>query len=125
MNHAFVRLVSRLLIASLACLPFQARAELIGTNQAVSAEQAQPARAARAARTSLASALQAYGIAPDAARARVAALTDAEALALADRVADAPAGAVAGEVIGILFVAAFLIWRFGFSDQAKAEQGKK
>ena len=35
MNHAFVRFVSRLLIASLACLPFQARAELIGTNQAV------------------------------------------------------------------------------------------
>ena len=50
MNHAFVRFVSRLLIASLACLPFQARAELIGTNQAVSAEQAQPARAPSPAR---------------------------------------------------------------------------
>ena len=50
MNHAFVRFVSRLLIASLACLPFQARAEMIGTNQAVSAEQAQPARAAPRAR---------------------------------------------------------------------------
>jgi hypothetical protein len=122
MNLAFVRLVSRLLIASLACLPFQVRAELIGTNQAVSAEQAQPARAARA---SLASALQAYGVAPDAAQVRVAALTDAEALALADRVADAPAGAVAGHVIGIIFVALFLVWRFTLSDQAKAEQGKK
>jgi len=119
MNHAFVRLVSRLLIASLACLPFQARAELIGTNQAVSAGEAQPARAA------LAGKLQAYGIAPDAARARVAALTDAEALSLADRVADAPAGAVAGHVFGIIFVVLFLIWRFTLSDQAKAEQGKK
>jgi len=82
-------------------------------------------RSAHAARTSLASALQAYGVAPDAARARVAALTDAEALSLADRVADAPAGAVAGHVFGIIFVALFLIWRFTLSDQAKAEQGKK
>jgi hypothetical protein len=116
MNHAFVRLVSRLLIASLACLPFQARAELIGTNQAVSAGEA---------RATLAAQLQDYGIAPDAARARVAALTDAEVASLADRVADAPAGAIAGEVLGIIFVALFLIWRFTMSDQAKAEQGKK
>jgi inorganic triphosphatase YgiF len=124
MNHAFVRFVSRLLIASLACLSFQARAELIGTNQAASAGQAQPARA------NLVSKLQAYGIAPDHAQARVAALTDAEAMSLADRVADAPAGAIGGEVFGIIFVALFLIWRFTLSDQAKAEyeksqQGKK
>jgi hypothetical protein len=125
MNHAFVRFVSRLLIVSLACLPFQARAELIGTNQAVSAEQAQPARTARTARASLASALQAYGVESEAAQARVAALTDAEALTLADRVADAPAGGIPGHVIGIIFVALFLIWRFTLSDQAKAEQGKK
>jgi hypothetical protein len=119
MNHAFVRFVSRLLIASLACLPFQARAEMIGTNQAVSAVEAQPARA------NLVSQLQAYGVAPDLAQARVAALTDAEALTLAERVADAPAGGVPGQLIGIIFVALFLIWRFTLSDQAKAEQGKK
>lgn len=122
MTHAFVRFVSRLLIVSLSCLPFQARAELIGTHQAVSAGQAQPAHAARA---SLASALQAYGIEPDAARARVAALTDAEVLTLADRVADAPAGALSGAGIGFILVLLFLIWRFTMSDQAKAEQGKK
>jgi hypothetical protein len=119
MNHAFARFVSRLLIASLACLPFQARAEMIGTRQAVSAEQAQPARA------ELAGKLQAYGVAPDLAQARVAALTDAEVRTLADTIADAPAGAVAGHVLGIIFVALFLIWRFTLSDQAKAEQGKK
>lgn len=125
MNHALVRFVSRLLIASLACLPFQARAELIGTNQTtVSAEQAQAARA------NLADKLQAYGIAPGLVQARVAALTDTEALTLADRVADAPAGAIAGETLGIIFVALFLIWRFTLSDQAKADyeksqQGKK
>ena len=69
--------------------------------------------------------LQAYGVAPDAAQARVAALTDAEVLALADRVADAPAGALSGAGIGAIFVILFLIWRFTMSDQAKAEQGKK
>lgn len=125
MNLAFVRLVSRLLIASLACLPLQARAEPIGTDQVVSAEQAQPERAAHAARASLASALQALGVEPDAAQARVAALTDAEALSLADRVADAPAGALSGAGIGAILVILFLIWRFTMSDQAKAEQGKK
>ena len=118
MNHAFVRLVSRLLIASLACLPFQARSELIGTGHAASAGQAQPARA------NLVSKLQAFGIAPDQAQARVAALTDAEALSLANRVSDAPAGASTGEMIGVIVVALFLIWRFTFGDQP-GEQGKK
>jgi hypothetical protein len=119
MNHAFVRFVSRLLIASLACLPFQARAEMIGTRQAVSAEQAQPARA------ELAGKLQAYGVAPDLAQARVATLTDAEAVMLMDRIDDAPAGALSGAGIGAILVILFLIWRFTMSDQAKAEQGKK
>ena len=119
MNNMFVRALSRVLIVCISALSLQAQAGMIGTNQAVSAEQAQPARA------TLASALQAYGVAPDAARARVAALTDAEVLALADRVADAPAGALSGAGIGVLLVILYLIWRFTMSDQAKAEQGKK
>jgi hypothetical protein len=118
-----VRFVSRLLIASLACLSFQARAGLIGTDHAASTGQAQPARAA------LVDKLQAYGVAPDQVRARVAALTDAEALDLAERIADAPAGAIAGQAIGMIFVALFLLWRFTLSDQAKAahekSEGKK
>ena len=61
----------------------------------------------------------------DQARSRVAALTDAEARSLAERIADAPAGAVGGATFGIIFVALFLIWRFTLSDQAKGEQGKK
>jgi len=119
MNKAFVRFVSRILIGSLFCLPFQAQADLIATGQAISAGQAQSARA------TLAGHLQAFGIAPEAARERVAALTDAEALSLADRAGDAPAGAGWNITIGMLLVVAFLIWRFGFSDQAQAEQGKK
>jgi len=119
MNHAFVRFVSRLLIASLACLSFQARAGMIGAEHAASAGQAQPARAM------LEGKLQAYGVAPEQVRARVAALTDAEALELAERIADAPAGAIPGQIIGMVFVALFLIWRFTLSDQAKASQDKK
>jgi len=119
MHNKFVRALSRILIVCISALSLQAQAGMIGTNQAVSVEQAQPARA------NLVSQLQAYGVAPDLAQARVAALTDAEALALADRIADAPAGGVAGHIIGIIFVALFLVWRFTLSDQAKAEQGKK
>lgn len=119
MNHAFVRFVSRLLIASLACLSVQARAELIGTERVTSAGQAQPARVV------LEGKLQAYGVATDEARARVAALTDAEAAMLAGRIDDAPAGALSGAGIGAILVILFLIWRFTMSDQAKAEQGKK
>jgi hypothetical protein len=129
MNHAFVRSISRLLVVCLACLPFQSQAELIGTAQSVAAAQAQ-ADTAKAARTRLVGALQDFGLASEQAKARVAALTDAEVVALADRVADAPAGAIPGQVIGGIFVALFLIWRFTLSDQAKADyeksqQGKK
>jgi hypothetical protein len=119
MNNSFVRFISRVLIASLFWLPFQAQADLIATNQVISAAQAQSARA------TLTGHLTAFGIAPDAARERVAALTDAEALSLAESAGDAPAGAGWNIGIGILIVVAFLIWRFGFSDQAKAESAAK
>ena len=117
MNHAFVRCVSRILIASLVWLPLQAQAELIATNQVISAAQAQSARAA------IAGHLESFGLAREAARERVAALTDAEILALADRVDSLPAGAN-GVGVGALLVLLFLIWRFFFSDQAKAEAAK-
>ena len=119
MHNTFVRALSRVLVVCISALSLQAQAGMIGADHAAAAAQAQPARA------SLVSQLQAYGVAPDLAQARVAALTDAEALALAERVADAPAGGVAGHVIGIIFVALFLVWRFTLSDQAKAEQGRK
>ena len=119
MSLAFARFVSRLLIACLACVPFQAQAGMIGTHQTVPAAQAQSARA------SLVDKLQAYGVADDLARSRVAALTDAEALDLADRVADAPAGGFTLEAAIIILVALFLVWRFTLSDQAKAEQSRK
>jgi hypothetical protein len=124
MNAAFVRSISRLLIACLAWLPVQSQAGMIGTAESVAVAGA-PADAATAARSSLVAALQEYGLATEQARSRVAALTDAEARTLAGRVENAPAGAFGGQMIGVFLVIAFLFWRFVFSDQAQAESGKK
>jgi hypothetical protein len=110
-NNAFVRAVCRVLVASLIWLPLQVQAELIAANRANTSAQS--------ARAVIAVQLEALGITADGARERVAALTDTEALQLAERVEDAPAGGFAWPV---LLLAAFLIWRFGFSEQAKAEQ---
>ena len=126
MSQAFIRFVSRALVASLIWLPLQARAGLIATDRTVAAaaERAgQQAGQQATARAAIAAQLERYGVASDQARERVAALTDEEAASLAARVADVPAGA--GAEIAIILIIAFLIWRFGFSDQAKAERGKK
>jgi hypothetical protein len=124
MNNVFSRFVSRILIVSLFCLPLQAGADLVATDQAVPAVQATAAQVT-AARIAIATRLESLGIGREAARERVAALSNAEALSLADRVGSAPAGAGFEVTIAMLIVVAFLIWRFGFSDQAKAESGKK
>jgi hypothetical protein len=122
MSQAFIRFVSRVLVASLIWLPLQAQAGLIATERTVAAAAEQAGQQATA-RAAIAAQLERYGVASDQARERVAALTDEEAASLAARVADVPAGA--GAEIAIILVIAFLIWRFGFSDQAKAERGKK
>jgi microcystin degradation protein MlrC len=122
MSQALIRFVSRVLVASLIWLPLQAQAGLIATDRTVAAAAAQAGQGA-AARAAIAAQLENLGVPGDQARERVAALTDEEAASLAARVADAPAGA--GAEIAIILIIAFLIWRFGFSDQAKAERSKK
>jgi hypothetical protein len=125
MSQALIRVVSRVLVASLIWLPLQAQAGLIATDRTVAAAAAQAGQTgqAAAARAAIAAQLENLGVPGDQARERVAALTDEEAASLAARVADAPAGA--GAEIAIILIIAFLIWRFGFSDQAKAERSKK
>jgi len=125
MSQAFIRIVSRVLVACLVWLPLQAQAGLIATDRTVAAAAARAGQAGQAAtaRAAIAAQLENYGVTGDQARERAASLTDEEAVALAARVADVPAGA--GAEIAFILVIAFLIWRFGFSDQAKAERGKK
>lgn len=85
-----------------------ARAALIGTAQLATAQAGAPAEQSaaheqlRAAleRADVASALHARGVDLDAARARVAALTDAEAAYLADQIDHAPAGG--DSLLGVL-----------------------
>ena len=111
MNSMFTRFVCRVLAASMIVLPFHAQAGLIGTDQAPLAD-----------RGAVATQLQTFGLSPDEARDRVAALSDAEVAGLAGRIDTLPSGGIAG-VLPIL-VLIFLLWRFTASDQAKAEAAK-
>ena len=114
MRKRLVRTTCSVLIACVAGLPLAAQAELIGTGQAVAASSAQGVRAQLGAR------MEALGVEPGLVAARIDALTDREVLALSKEIDSAPAGA-SGLAIGMLLVVIFLIWRFNFSDQAKAE----
>lgn len=106
----FRRTVARLLAASLVFSGMAQAAPgpltLIGTEQAAVAMQAvAPSEthvrlAAVLDRADLAAALQARGVTPSDLRARIHALTDAEAKQLLEQIDQAPAG---GDILGILF----------------------
>jgi hypothetical protein len=119
MKPMLARFLCRILAASMMVLPFQAQAGLIGTDRAAGA----PVPANAISRGSLAAQLESFGLSPETARERVAALTDAEIAGLAGRAGEQPAGGVAG----LLWIAVivFLVWRFTASDQAKAEEAAR
>jgi hypothetical protein len=131
MNKTFVRWVSRVLILCTAFLPLQARSGLVGTGSVVSAAEGQAARDTLRAiveRAEAAGKLQSFGITPQQARERIAALTDREAASLAVRAGHAPAGAD-GFGIGLLIVLIFLLWRFvldpALNPETKKDEKKK
>jgi hypothetical protein len=108
MRAILFRLICRILLASTACLPFHAQAEMVGTQQAISAGQATVDVAA--ARKALAGLLEARGLASGQAHERLAALTDAEALLLAGRLDRLPSGADGGSSLVALMLIAFLVY---------------
>jgi hypothetical protein len=113
MSTSFVRFVSRLLVVCLMGLPFQVNAGMIGTDQAVSAAQARVARAAvlsQISRADVASQLQSLGLTPQAAKDRVAALTDAEVAKLAGQIDSLPAGASSGGVLLVILIGVLIWW---------------
>lgn len=112
MRAALFRLTCRILLLCMSCLPFQARAGLIGTAEATAAQEARTVIAGFAARADVATRLQALGVAPQAVAERVAALSDAEVAQLADRIGSLPAGAEAGSGIAVLMVLVFLVYLF-------------
>ena len=108
------KMTCRALVVSLLALSFQsAKAGMIGAEQAA----AQTDRAmvmSVLSRAETTSQLQAQGIDPAQARARVAAMTDQEVQAMAQDMQTAPAGAMShGGWVAIVVVAA-LIWYFAY-----------
>lgn len=118
MTSTMKKMTCRVLAVSLLALSFQtANAGMIGADQAAAAGAAQTDRGmvmSVLARADTAAQLQAQGIDPAAARARVAAMTDQEVQALAQDIHTAPAGAMSsGGWIAVILVAG-LVWYFAF-----------
>jgi hypothetical protein len=117
MKTAAFRFICRFLIATMFAMSFQpAMAGMIGTEQAVAAASVQAQRAAlisTMSRSDVASQLQAQGVDPAAAKARVAAMTDHEVSTLAGRIDSLPAGArSSGTNWAIAIVIVLLVWYF-------------
>jgi hypothetical protein len=126
MKSRFVRFVCQVLTAGMIVLPWQAQAGLIGTDQALSAAQQRVAHATVAGfidRNEVAAQLQLLGLSPQAARERIAALSDAEVAGLAGRIDALPAGGIAG--VMPLIVVAVLLWWFTMGQPAGAKESAK
>jgi hypothetical protein len=99
--------------------PLVARAELVGTLQAVeSGTRAQDYATVSAAlaRDQVRDQMTALGVDPAVVDARVARLTDSELRSLADRMEQMPAGGDALAVIGIVFVVLIILELVGVID---------
>jgi hypothetical protein len=99
--------------------PLVAQAELIGTLQAVEAStraQDLAAVSSALARDQVRAQFVAFGVDPAQVETRVAALTDSELRALAGKIAEAPAGADALAVIGIVFLVLLILEAVGVID---------
>jgi hypothetical protein len=112
MNHFLTRHICRLLIACLGVLPFGAYADMVGTDQLAATVQTAGARDKLrdfVSRSEVRNRLQELGIAPDIARARVNAMTDAEVAGIAGRIDSLPAGGVSPwAVAGALLIAGLI-----------------
>ncbi len=115
MKNVFKRFMASILVFCMATLGLQggAQAGIIGTGDVLAAQSAIANADANRdtlnrflARDDVRQGLVAQGIDPEAARARVNALTDLEAASLAGRVDQAPAG---GDVLGIIFTALLVL----------------
>ena len=99
--------------------PLVAQAELIGTLQAVEAStRAQDLATVNSAlaRDQVRAQFVALGVDPAQVETRVAALTDSELRTLAGKISEAPAGADALAVIGIVFVVLLILEMVGVID---------
>jgi hypothetical protein len=120
MKTTIARFICRIVTASLIVLPWQAQAGMIATDQALGDAQAKVAGFVE--RSEVAAHLERFGLSQQAARERVAALTDAQVAEIAGRIDALPAG---GNSVLALVVVFFLIWHFFLSDSATAKASAK
>ena len=102
--------------------PLVAQAELIGTLQAVEAStraQDLATVSSALARDQVRAQFVAFGVDPAQVETRVAALTDSELRTLAGRISEAPAGADALAIIGIVFLVLLILEAVGVIDVFK------
>ena len=102
--------------------PLVAQAELIGTLQAVEAStraQDLATVSSALAREQVRAQFVAFGVDPAQVETRVAALTDSELRTLAGKISEAPAGADALAVIGIVFLVLLILEAVGVIDVFK------
>lgn len=102
--------------------PLVAQAELIGTLQAVEAStraQDLATVSSALARDQVRSQFVALGLDPAQVETRVAALTDSELRTLAGKISEAPAGADALAIIGIVFLVLLILEAVGVIDVFK------
>ena len=113
MRVFFHRLISYMLVASLAGLPLSTQATLIETDQVLRQAQAQSDRARMrdlVARADVQKALESYGVGAQTAQQRVDALTDTEIQQIIGRLDSLPAGASAGETVLIVVLLIVVIY---------------
>jgi hypothetical protein len=117
MKSVAFRMLCRLLIVSLFALSFQpAMAGVIATDQAITSTAPQTDREAlisTLSRSDVAGQLLAQGVDTDAAKLRVASMTDQEVAALNGQIASLPAGASSsgtGWAVAIIIV--LVVWYF-------------
>lgn len=111
MKHSTMSTICRILVFTLTLLSFQtARAGMIGTPQAAEAQRSTVMSVID--RADVSRQLQAMGLEPQAAKDRVAALTDEEISALSGKLDTLPAGGMSDWWIGAIVIAiiAAVVW---------------
>lgn len=116
MKTGIMKVICRMLIVSIALLPFQTvQAGMIGADQLATVASAQSDRDVvlnLISRADVSSQLQFLGIDPKTAKDRVAALTDQEVRSLAGRIDALPAGAYSGWAVVAVIAIIALVWYY-------------
>lgn len=106
-------------LVALGSMPLPGYAALVGTDQAISAQQQEQRKArlqAALERDEVVQALQARGVDPAEARARVAAMTEEELARFGAQIDQLPAGAGVIGVIGVVFVVLLVLELVGVTN---------